>query len=237
MLRFTFTRQSKNEKTGNIPVVYAARSSCPPSCGFYNDGCYARGGMVRMHWDRVSENGISFAALIKEIKKLPNNQLWRYGVAGDLPGHKENINLENLKKLVDANKGKRGYAYTHKNPTILENNIGIMYANDNGFTINLSSNNAAQADEYLSMNIAPVVTVMPHDSVEQDWKNSKTPAGNMIVRCPAEYNEKTNCSNCGGVNGALCSRSDRKYVIGFTAHGAAKNKASAVAKKHLNIIQ
>jgi hypothetical protein len=237
MLRFTFIRSSKNGKLGNIPSVYVARDSCPPSCGFYNDGCYARGGMVRMHWDRVNDNGISFNALLTEIKKLPNNQLWRYGVAGDLPGHKENINLEMLKKLVDTNKGKRGYAYTHKNPTILENNIGIMYANDNGFTINLSSNNAAQADEYLSMNIAPVVTVMPHDSVEQDWKNSKTPAGNMIVRCPAEYNEKTNCSNCGGVNGALCSRRDRKYVIGFTAHGAAKNKASAVAKKHLNIVE
>jgi hypothetical protein len=237
MLRFTFTRVSKNEKTGPIPTVMISRDSCPPSCGFYNDGCYARGGMVRMHWDRVNDNGISFNALLTEIKKLPNNQLWRYGVAGDLPGHKENINLSLLKKLVDTNKGKRGYAYTHKNPTILENNIGIMYANDNGFTINLSSNNAAQADEYLSLNIAPVVTVVAHDTVENDWKNSKTPAGNMIVRCPAEYNEKTNCSNCGGVNGALCSRRDRKYVIGFTAHGAAKNKASAVAKKFLNIVE
>ena len=162
--------------------------------------------------------------------------LWRYGVAGDLPGSKENINLPMLKKLVDANRGKRGYAYTHKNPTILENNIGIMYANDNGFTINLSSNNAAQADEYLTLNIAPVVTIIPHD-MPNDWKHTKTPAGNMIVRCPAEYNEKTNCSNCGGVNGALCSRRDRKYVIGFTAHGVAKNKTSAVAKKYLNIVE
>ena len=151
---------------------------------------------MRIHWDRVNDNGISFAALIKEIKNIKPNQLWRYGVAGDLPGSKENINLEMLKRLVDANVGKRGYAYTHKNPTILENNIGIMYANDNGFTINLSSNNAAQADEYLTLNIAPVVTVVAHDT-PNDWKHDKTPAGNMIVRCPAEYNEKTNCSNCG----------------------------------------
>ena len=236
MLRFTFTRSSKNEKTGNIPVVYISRNSCPPSCGFYNDGCYARGGMVRMHWDRVGENGITFKALIKEIKKLPNNQLWRYGVAGDLPGEKENVDLEMLKRLVAANTGKKGYAYTHKNPRIVENNIGIAYANANGFTINLSSNNAAEADEYLKMNIAPVVTLMPVDT-GAEWKTSKTPEGNLIVRCPAEYNEKTNCSNCGGVNGALCSRRDRKYVIGFTAHGAAKNKASAIAKKHLNIVE
>ena len=236
MMKFGFTRRSKNEKIGNIPAVIASRNSCPPSCHLYNGGCYARGGLVRIHWDRVNDNGISFASLLKEIKNIKPGQLWRYGVAGDLPGSKENINLEMLKKLVDANTGKRGFAYTHKDPTILENNIGIMYANDNGFTINLSSNNAAQADEYLTLNIAPVVTIMPHD-MPNDWKHDKTPAGNMIVRCPAEYNEKTNCSNCGGVNGALCSRTDRKYVIGFTAHGAAKNKATAVAKKHLNFIQ
>jgi hypothetical protein len=237
MIKFGFTRSSKNEKTGPIPTVIVSRNTCPPSCGFYNDGCYARGGMVRIHWDRVNDNGISFASLLKEIKKLPHNQLWRYGVAGDLPGSKENINLKSLKDLVEANRGKRGYAYTHKNPTILENNISIMYANDNGFTVNLSSNNAGQADEYLSLNIAPVVTVMPHDNVEADWKNTKTPAGNLIVRCPAEYNKEITCSNCGGDKGALCSRSDRNFVIGFTAHGVSKNKVSAVAKKHLNIIQ
>jgi hypothetical protein len=236
MMKFGFTRASKNEKTGPIPTVIVSRNSCPPSCHLYNGGCYARGGMVRIHWDRVSDSGISFAALIKEIKNIKPNQLWRYGVAGDLPGSKENINLEMLKKLVDANNGKRGYAYTHKDPTILENNIGIMYANDNGFTINLSSNHARQADEYLSLNIAPVVTLIP-DDMPKDWKHTETPAGNKIVRCPAEYREEVNCSNCGGINGALCSRRDREYVIGFTAHGASKNKVNTVAKKYLNIVE
>ena len=236
MMKFGFARVSKNEKTGPIPTVIVSRNTCPPSCNLYNGGCYARGGMVRMHWDRVNENGISFKELVSNIKKLPDNQLWRYGVAGDLPGAKENINLKVLKELVEANRGKRGYAYTHKNPLILENNIGIMYANDNGFTINLSSNHAAQADEYLSLNIAPVVTLMP-DDMPKDWKHTETPEGNKIVRCPAEYQENVSCSNCGGVNGALCSRRDRKYVIGFTAHGASKNKVNTVAKKYLNIVE
>jgi hypothetical protein len=236
MYKFGFTLRSKNEKTGNIPTVIVSRNTCPPSCNLYNGGCYARGGMVRMHWDRVNENGISFKELVSNIKKLPQGQLWRYGVAGDLPGAKENINLKVLKELVEANRGKRGYAYTHKNPLILENNIGIMYANDNGFTINLSSNHAAQADEYLSLHIAPVVTLMP-DDMPKDWKHTETPEGNKIVRCPAEYQENVSCSNCGGVNGALCSRRDRKYVIGFTAHGASKNKVNTVAKKYLNIVE
>jgi hypothetical protein len=237
MHKFGFTAASKNVKTGPIPTVIVSRDTCPPSCNLYNSGCYARGGMVRMHWDRVNTNGMSFVSLLEKIKTIGDDKIWRYAVAGDLPGEEENIDLVSLKKLVDANVGKRGFTYTHKNPTILNNNIGIMYANDNGFTINLSSNNAAQADEYLSLNIAPVVTIMPHDTTAKDWKTDKTPNGNLIVRCPAEYQEKTTCSNCGGNKGALCARSDRKYVIGFTTHGAAKNKASTVAKKHLNIVE
>lgn len=236
MLRFSFIRSSKNEKVGNIPVVYSSRDSCPPSCHLYNGGCYALGGNVRIHWNRVTEKGMDFNSLLDKVSGIKEGQVWRYGVAGDLPGEKENVDLDMLKQLVAANTGKKGYAYTHKNPRIVENSVGIAYANENGFTINLSSNNAAEADEYLKMNIAPVVTLMPVDT-GAEWKTSKTPEGNLIVRCPAEYQEKTTCANCGGCKGALCSRSDRKYVIGFTAHGAAKNKASAIAKKHLNIVE
>lgn len=236
MNKFGFTASSKNIKTGPIPTVIVSRDSCPPSCHLYNGGCYALGGNVRIHWNRVTEKGMDFNGLLDKVTGIGFNQVWRYGVAGDLPGEKEEINLEMLKQLVSANSGKRGYAYTHKNPRIVENSVGISYANDNGFTINLSSNNASEADEYLKMKIAPVVTLMPVDT-GAEWKTSKTPEGNLVVRCPAEYQEKTTCANCGGCKGALCARSDRKYVIGFTAHGAGKNKASVVAKKHLNIIE
>ena len=235
-MKFGFTQSSRNIKTGPIPTVVVSRDTCPPSCHLYNGGCYALSGPTRFVWNRVGEKGIDFLSLLDKVKTIKDGQLWRYGVAGDLPGEKEEIDLKMLNQLVEANKGKRGFAYSHKNPRILENSIGFAHANQNGFTINLSSNNAAEADEYLKMNIAPVVTLMPVDT-GSDWKTSKTPEGNMIVRCPAEYQEKTTCANCGGNKGALCSRSDRKYVIGFTAHGAAKNKASTIAKKYLNIVE
>jgi len=46
-----------------------------------------------------------------------------------------------------------------------------------------------------------------------------------VVRCPAEYRDGFSCRDCG--NGLpLCARLDRDYVIGFTAHGAAKKKAA-----------
>lgn len=235
-MKFGFTSISGNQKTGPIPTVIVSRDSCPPSCELYNNGCYARGGMVRMHWDRVNNLGQNFSTLLKQIKAIKPGQLWRYGVAGDLPGNKEHININMLKNLVQANKGKRGFAYTHKNPLVRENNMAILYANDNGFTVNLSSNNAAQADEYLKLNIAPVVTVIQSD-MPKEWRNCRTPEGNLVVRCLAEYNNNVTCHNCGGEKGALCSRTDRNFVVGFTAHGAAKRKASQVASKYLNILQ
>ena len=48
--------------------------------------------------------------------------------------------------------------------------------------------------------------------------------GVRVVRCPEEYNPAISCVNCGGVSGPLCARSDRNYIIGFTAHGGSKNK-------------
>jgi len=46
--------------------------------------------------------------------------------------------------------------------------------------------------------------------------------GVRVVRCPEEYNNKISCVNCGGEKGPLCARSDRNFIIGFTAHGNQK---------------
>ena len=48
--------------------------------------------------------------------------------------------------------------------------------------------------------------------------------GVRVVRCPEEYIPTVSCINCGGVSGPLCARSDRDFIIGFTAHGNQKNR-------------
>ena len=47
--------------------------------------------------------------------------------------------------------------------------------------------------------------------------------GVKLVRCPAEYNEKINCRNCGSGK-PLCARLKRNYIIKFVAHGNQKKK-------------
>ena len=250
MFRFHFVAVSKNSKTGAIPTVVSSRNTCPPSCALYDRGCYARNGHVRIHWDRTSESGIDSDTLAKNISSLPRNQVWRMNVAGDLPGEAENIDHGILSKFVRANRDKRGYTYTHKNPRLPKIAREVKWANRNGFTVNLSSNNVAEADEYAKLGIAPVVTLIPADFGEKIvipgkkvnshatlWKQTVTPEGRLVVQCPAEYTDKIQCSNCGGSRGPLCQRTDRNFIVGFTTHGITKNAAASVARKGLRVIQ
>ena len=93
----------------------------------------------------------------------------------------------------------------------------------NGFTVNLSGNNLAHADELADLNIAPVACVLPADHKG----NTVTPKGRKVVQCPATREgskfEKVSCATC-----KLCSL-QRDFIIGFPAHGGSKRKASAIA--------
>jgi hypothetical protein len=44
------------------------------------------------------------------------------------------------------------------------------------------------------------------------------------VRCPAEYRD-ISCAQCGDGE-PFCARLNRKFIIGFTAHGPNKRKAA-----------
>lgn len=206
-----------NRKLGVIPVTRSPQVNCPDTCTLKGAGCYAELGPMGWAWQDDAKKGISFESIIKDIKRLEENTLWRHNEAGDFAqvgfGY---VDVWHIKALVDANKGKRGFTYTHHDP--VKNRDIIKYANDNGFTINLSAENMNQVDEYMEMGIAPVVTILPMNAEKVTF----TPKGNKVVRCPAS--EKITCKTC-----KLCQRSGRDFVIGFTAHGSRKKKVEKIA--------
>lgn len=215
-------RLTGNRKTGVMPMTRSPQKNCPDTCNLKGNGCYAETGMIAMHWKKDLIKGISFLELINSIKKLPKNILWRHNEAGDLSQKNGKIDFDDLVKLVEANKNKRGFTYTHHNP--IDNADYIRYANDNGFVVNLSSDNASMADTYKNLNIGPVVTILPLDAPNVSF----TPQGNKIVACPAEKSEKVKCANC-----ALCALPKRDYIIGFRAHGVRKKTVNKIAVSHL----
>lgn len=222
--QIAFTRVSRNAKTGPIPVTTTSEETCPESCPLKKHGCYAESGPLALFWRKVTarQAGLSWQAALREIRKLPKGTLWRHNQAGDLPGNGDAIDKAALLELIAANRGKRGFTYTHK-PALpgSENAYLVAMANLSGFAVNLSADNLQEADQLADLAIAPVVVVLPADQT----RATKTPSGKPVAICPATISDNVNCASCG-----LCAKIDRKAIVGFPAHGASKRKASAIAK-------
>lgn len=234
-----FTLKSSNAKIGRIPVSTISNETCPDACPLKKEGCYADAGPLAIIWKALSErspgavwnNGVggkmqslTWNRYCYEIAQLPDGQEWRHGQAGDLPGIGDAIDAAALGKLVKANKGKRGWTYSHK-PVLdnLANAKAIAHANANGFTINLSANSLSEVDALVALNIAPVAVVLPAEV--HGKQDIRTEGGTRVVVCPATYREDVRCVDC-----MLCQR-QRNCAVGFPAHGASKRKASNVASR------
>jgi hypothetical protein len=225
-MKYHFIKQSANSKTGQIPVTYSQRETCPPSCPHYRSDCYAEDFYTRLSWDKVAERGGTLAALCASIAALPAGQLWRHNVAGDLPGDGETVDAAALGEIVRANIGKRGFTYTHKKSA-----DGLYWASQAtqwGFTVNLSADDAGDADTLAEADAGPVVAIVPMDTPEKSY----TPAGRTIIVCPAQTRDGVTCASCG-----LCARADRGVIIGFRAHGTRARVADAKARRVIPILK
>ena len=220
---FHITPKSKNAKVGKMAVTTSTATTCPTSCPFKSNGCYADSGPLKLHWDKVTreERGDDWSTFISKIKDLPTGSKWRHNQAGDLPGDMEKLDNEKCIELAKANKGKRGFTYTHYDVLDnFQNAITVNIMNHLGFTVNVSANNLEHADKLCDLGIAPVATVLP---IEQTT-NTVTPKGRKVVVCPATYKDDVSCASC-----MLCEKWDRNVVVGFPAHGTSKKKAAAIA--------
>jgi hypothetical protein len=223
-MNFLTIKKSANRKTGAIPVTYGSRKSCPPSCPHYEDDCYGEDFHTRLAWNRVDRDGVPLPGLVNFIQSLPEGQIWRDKVVGDLPGKGEKVDPYALGQVVKANFGRRGFTYTHKkSPQAIK---WIRHANEWGYTINLSADDAGEADALAKLDVAPVVCVVPMDTPAR----SLTPEGRDIVVCPAQLKEDVTCLSC-----QLCQRRDRAVIVGFRAHGSKAKIADAKARKVIPI--
>ena len=215
---YNFVMVSKNEKTGPMPVTMTSKDSCPDACPLKANGCYASAGRLNIHWSKMNRIGLGFDALLASIKSIPEGRVWRHNQAGDLPGSNDKIDAKSLRAITAANKGRKGFTYSHYDPTIKGNGKAIASANENGFTVNLSADNLKEADDLADLNIGPVVTILPSG---HKW-NTTTPSGRKVVVCP-NYTRGTQCIDC-----KLCQRADRSVSVGFPAHGISFKKVNAV---------
>jgi hypothetical protein len=217
--RYHFVAVSSNRKTGPIPVVYSERETCPPSCPHYRADCYAEDFYTRMVWDKVGARGVDLATLAHNIESMPDGQLWRFNVAGDLPGAGEHVDAAALGEIVRANIGRRGFTYTHKKS--LAAIEWAQHATAWGFAVNMSADDAGEADTLADAGL-PLTCIVPIDTPEK----STTPDGRIIIVCPAQTRDNVTCASCG-----LCARADRAVIVGFRAHGTRARVTDALARR------
>ena len=222
-MKYIFIRTSANRKTGPIPQTYNHRSTCPPSCAHYRTSCYAESFYTRLHWDKVDTRGLELDELALSIRLLPTGQLWRFAVAGDLPGQGETVDAYALGQIVKANTGRRGFTYTHKHSA--QAIKWAKHATAWGFTVNVSADDAGHADQ-LAAHGLPVVALVPDDTP----RHSMTPEGRHIIVCPAQTTNHVTCETCG-----LCQRADRTSIVGFRAHGTKTRLANIIARRVIPI--
>lgn len=232
--KFLITEKSANRKVGPIMVTTSPRASCPDACPLRRDnvgGCYAEQFPLTLFWSALDKGDAgdtvrasskasgrlhSLAELCAAIEAQPPGALWRHNQAGDLiKTASGNICGRTLSRMVRANTGRRGFTYTHHSMLNAANRRHVARAVQAGFTVNLSANSLAHADNLAALAIAPVVVVLPHDARH----NTTTPQGRKVVICPAVTRDDVSCATC-----QLCQRADRPCIVGFPAHGAGKKK-------------
>ena len=211
---------SGNRKTGEMFVSTSSSDTCPDHCQHLKlNTCYAKFSFLGMHWRWLDKgNGSTWEDLCNIVKAIPDGELWRHNQAGDLPGSVNGIDLRSILMLVEANRGKRGFTFTHKHKKKSDRTI-IQYANAFGFTINISADSYVEAALYFNEGYPTTVTCAP-DNIEPEVVR-----GVRFITCPAVTHGRS-CVQCG-----LCYLKDRDFVIKFPSHGSRKNFWMTVKKE------
>lgn len=240
-LKMILLPTSSNKKTGDIMQSYSSRSTCPESCAFKHNGCYADGYHTSKQWDRCEDkndaryviNGehLKLGLLEGAFNKLRKNPvrdsiLFRHNVAGDIAIEGTDIidvnRVDTIAKAIEgANKvvGEiiKGYTYTHCEINLNASDI-IHDAAKRGFLINASCETAEEARHAKALGINAVIASVDPKETERELKAM----GLYGAQCPAQVKEGIDCNRC-----QLCAK-NRKVVIIFGVHGNASKKAAKV---------
>lgn len=201
-----------NKKT-NAPGTYRqVGPTCPTTCKFLNNGCYAQGGPTAIQGNR-SENelGIQLRGVAKAIAwAIKTNRFARLHVSGDFYNSQGNLDQDyidgvySLFEFAQTISGRQnlGWSYTHaplEDGRKLSNRLSEV-----GLSVRLSDHNGSMG------------------AVVADFNNLQ--GIEKPLKCLAQLSDNFDCDKCK----ACWEKPD--HTIVFNPHGARKRAA-------LNVIQ
>ena len=220
MFNYSFTSHSHNKKLGNIAAISTSSNSCPDDCALKSE-CYAKYSFTGIHWRALDLKGLDFNQLTSLIDAMKKRSKLRFNVMGDIAHNNGIIDATKLLKLANIVKNRmiETILYTHHN---IDNSLNVkafQLAFSKGLYVNISCEDTDNAKKALDYGLNAVI-VLPTGSIHKVIKTDNL----TIVRCPAEYKDSIQCSNC-----MLCAqnRVEKRVIIAFTAHGSGRKKLSA----------
>jgi hypothetical protein len=208
------TNKSANGKTGpGVAVTGAAQASCPPTCPFLGQGCYAENGPQGWQTSKLNKAAVdatpSDIALEEAAKivALPGNKPLRLHVVGDCASDETAQIVSSAAEQYAAKHDKPVWTYTHAWRDVDRRSWGSVSV--------LASCETAEdvADAHARGYAVALVTHDPHPGPERYELD-----GIEVIPCPQQTGRAENCGEC-----LLCIHDDyllnAERVIGFEAHG------------------
>lgn len=216
---------SHNAKTGKVSATYVAQQSCPSTCSFKRNGCYAEQGSAAFTTrrlnrasDQIIAEGIDLSPEIiatheaEAIRALTGKLPLRVHVVGDAITDRAASIVADAMLEHSAKRGQFAWTYTHAWRD-------VQVSSWHGVSVLASCETASDVREATARGYATCIVVDEHPSNKRYERD-----GVSILPCPQEQGNGLTCADCG-----LCSRADvlkaRGLTVGFAAHSA---KAEAV---------
>jgi hypothetical protein len=218
------TPRSQNKKLGDAATTYAAQTSCPTSCPFFDGGgCYAESGRVGMVTKRLNEAARILksgplevadaeAAAIDALKVTPGRAL-RLHTVGDCSTDAATALVAAASARYRQRGGGPVWTYTHAWRTVSRASWGEV-------SVLASCESAAEVKAAKLRGYATAIVV---DELAEERRHvlgadAGNAAGVDVLPCPQQTRDRT-CSDC-----KLCFDDqgliERDYSIAFLVHGA-----------------
>lgn len=198
-----------DEKTASPGTYRPVGDSCPASCSYLGNGCYAQGGHVNLHQMRAAVDRIAAVngAAIAMVWARQTDRVARLHVSGDFGQTVDLAYIDALCAVADAVNAHSGaplgstvaWTYTHHVP-------GPWVARLAAHGVHVRASDRAEHNGVIVARFADVPAL-------------RRTTGARIAKCPAQL-RKTTCADC-----RLCwERKD--LVIAFDPHGGSANRAA-----------
>lgn len=213
--------ESGNTKIGELAATYVSQVTCPNTCPFRNNGCYAElgnCGNVTRRLNRSLETDLVEIATLeaREIDALPGDRDLRVHVVGDCPTEESAVIVGAAMVRYEHRTGRRAFTYTHAWRTVPSSAW-------QGANVLASCESIADVQDARALGYATSMVVPEHASPKAySHENVR------VVPCPNQTLGRT-CEQC-----RLCMRTEilkeAGLTIAFDAHGARSSIVKSIVR-------